>query len=487
MVFLGFVQQAAGLIGENGILPIDRYREFVVHSYGGMSATFWKMPSIFWFEYSDGFLLFAGWIGLIISVAVLCGYANSLMLLVLWFLQLSIVHTGQLFWSYGWETQLLETGFLALFLVPLFDGRPFPRTRSSRIVIILYCWLIVRIMLGSGLIKMRGDAAWDWTELSALFYHFETQPIPNGLSWYFHHLPQLWLKAGVVINHVVELFIPALLLLPRRFRNGAGVIMILFQVNLILSGNLSFLNHVTIIPCLACIDDRFYRRWLPKRWWVRIRESKPPVVLDWRGKTSFGIRLAFLGLVAFLSIAPVKNLFSPNQRMNSSFEPLHLVNTYGAFGSMGKERFEIVVEGTDHLFRHSSDAQWREYGFHGKPGDPHRRPPFFTPYHHRLDWEIWFAAFGSMKGELWPAYLTSRLLENEPAVLALFRENPFPDSPPKFVRLTRYRYRFTTPEERAESGAWWFREKDQVIFGPVSSWDEELHNLLSRARWPNGN
>ena len=172
--------------------------------------------------------------------------------------------------------------------------------------------------------------------------------------------------------------------------------------------------------------------------------------------------------------------------MNSSFDPLHLVNTYGAFGSVGKERFEIAVEGTDHAFRHSPDAVWKEYRFHGKPGDPHRRPPYYAPYHHRLDWEIWFAAFGSMKGELWPVYLTSRLLENEPSVVALFPENPFPEAPPKFIRLTRFRYRFTTPEEHKESGAWWKRERDQVIFGPVSTWDAELHNQLQRARWPDG-
>ena len=485
-VFLGYVQQAPGLIGENGILPIERYRSFLLQNFGDVLSLFWEMPSIFWFNYSDGYLVTAGWVGLILSLAVLCGYANSLMLFILWALQLSIVYTGQLFWSYGWETQLLETSFLAMFLVPLLDGRPFPKSRSSRIVILLFCWLIIRIMLGAGLIKLRGDASWNWTELSALFYHFETQPIPNGLSWYFHHLPKFWLQAGVAINHVVELFLPALLLLPRRFRNGAGAGMILFQLTLIVSGNLSFLNHVTIIPCLACIDDRFYRKCLPKRWWAKIRESNPPQILNRLGKVTLGTRIALLLLVAYLSIAPVTNLFSPNQRMNSSFDRLHLVNTYGAFGSVGKERFEIVVEGTDSLFKSSNDTEWREYQFHGKPGDPQRLPPSYTPYHHRLDWEIWFAAFGSMKGELWPAYFAFRLLQNEPAVVSLLRENPFPDEPPNFVRLIRYRYRFTTPEEHAKTGAWWVKEKEGVFFGPVGLWDSELNNLLDRARWPEG-
>ena len=181
-----------------------------------------------------------------------------------------------------------------------------------------------------------------------------------------------------------------------------------------------------------------------------------------------GIRLALLGLVCVLSIAVVTNLLSSNQRMNSSFDRLHLVNTYGAFGSVGNVRYEIVVEGTDHIDPRSSGARWREYRFHGKPGDPKRRPPFFSPYHHRIDWEIWFAAFGSMKRELWPAYFAARLLQNEPSVLALLRENPFPDAPVRAIRMNRYVYRFTTPEERAATGAWWVREFDQVFLGRMS-------------------
>jgi hypothetical protein len=401
------------------------------------------------------------------------------MLLVLWVLQLSIVHVGQLFWGYGWETQLLETGFLAIFLVPLFDGRPFPRSRPSRIVIGLYWWLIARIMLGAGLIKMRGDAVWSWGELSALFYHFETQPIPNGLSWYFHNLPHALLQMGVVFNHIVELFVPVLLFLPRPLRNCAGWLMILFQLHLIVSGNLSFLNYITIIPCLACIDDRFYRRILPKRWWSHIRES----TLVCPSKMRFGISYGLLLLVCFLSIAPVTNLLSPDQRMNASFEPLHLVNTYGAFGSVGKIRYEIEVEGTDDRDPLSLEAEWRVYGFYGKPGDLKRRPPFFAPYHHHIDWEIWFASFGSVKGEIWPAFFAAQLLGNEASVLALLRDNPFPDTPPYAIRMSRYIYHFTTPEERAVTGNWWKREFDRYFLGPVSLDNEAFQRQLQRYRW----
>ncbi len=484
MAFLVFVRQAPGLIGENGILPIERFFELVSRNHGGAAEVFRQMPSIFWFEYSDRFLLALGWVGLAVSITVLCGYANSVMLFILWALQLSIVQVGQLFWGYGWETQLLETGFLAIFLAPLLDGRPFPKSRPSRIVIFLYCWLIARIMLGAGLIKLRGDVVWDWSELSALFYHFETQPIPNGFSWYFHHLPRSVLQAGVAFNHVVELFVPILLLLPRPIRNGAGFVMILFQIQLIVSGNLSFLNHLTIVPCLACIDDRFYRHLLPKRWWARLREPRKHRKLTRSGKIAFGIRLGILGLVSYLSIAPVTNLLSPNQRMNTSFERLRLVNTYGAFGTVGKVRYEIAVEGTNYAVPTSPKAQWKEYRFFGKPGDPSRRPPFFAPYQHRIDWEIWFASFGSIKNELWPVYFAIRLLQDEPTVLALLRENPFPETPPHTIRMIRYIYRFTTPQERAETGQWWVREFNQTFLEPISLDDPQVELVMRRYQWP---
>ena len=484
MAFLSFLHQGPGLIGEQGILPVERHVAAVMENGAEPSEAFWRMPSVFWFWHSDTALQAVAWIGLLISIAVVCGYANSLMLLVLWFLQMSIVHVGQLFWSYGWETQLLETGFLAMFLVPLLDGRPFPRWKSSRIVIGLFCWLAARIMLGSGLIKLRGDPAWDWDQLTALYYHFETQPIPNGLSWFFHHLPKPVLQGGVVFNHVVELFVPFLLLLPRAFRNGAGAVMVLFQITLILSGNLSFLNYLTIVPCLACMDDRFYRWLLPKRWWARIREPEFNPAGGFKARSAVVLRIGLLILVALLSIRPVNNLLSPNQAMNTSFDPLHLVNTYGAFGSVGKTRYELIVEGTDHPNPGSPDAEWKAYEFHGKPGDPGRRPPWVAPYHLRLDWEIWFASFDMTKGEAWPVYFAVRLLEGEPSVKSLLRTNPFPDAPPTAIRIRRYVYRFTTPEERAGTGDWWVREFEENYTGVIALDDPQLEAFLNRFRWP---
>ena len=194
---------------------------------------------------------------------MLSGYANALILLVLWALYSSFVHAGQVWYGYGWEIQLLETGLLACFLCPLFDGRPFPKRPPPVPVIWLFRWLAMRIMWGAGLIKLRGDAC--WADLSCLYYHYQTQPIPNPLSRYLHFAPRWFHQAGVLFNHLVELIAPFFAFGPRWARHAAGALFVLFQAFLIASGNLSFLNWLTIVPALACFDDSVWSRLLPRR------------------------------------------------------------------------------------------------------------------------------------------------------------------------------------------------------------------------------
>src|SRR5262249_31377733 len=179
-------------------------------------------------------------------------------------------------------------------------------------------------------------------DLTCLDFHFETQPLPNPLTPYFHAAPHWTHAAGVLFNYAAELVVPALVLVwrPLALRRIAGAIMLAFQVTLILSGNLSFLNWLTIVPILACFDDGVWRRILPSAL-VRRAEAAAPAP---RRAVVAGSALA--ALVGFLSIDVVANLVSREQRMNSSFEPFELVNTYGAFGSVGRERDEIVFEGT---------------------------------------------------------------------------------------------------------------------------------------------
>jgi len=250
---------------------------------------------------------------------------------------MSIIHVGQIWYGYGWETQLLETGFLSIFLCPLLDGRPFPKCRPPLLVIWLFRWLGFRIMIGAGLIKLRGDPC--WRDLTCLYYHYETQPIPSPISRYLHFAPHWFHKFGTAWNHFIELIVPWFSFGPRHARHVAGILLVSFQIILIISGNLSFLNYVTIIPFLACFDDTFLRRVLPrlvaKRAERAARESEP-------SRINNTIAIALSLLVAYLSIAPVANLVSERQMMNTSFDRLSLVNTYGAFGAVGKERDEII-------------------------------------------------------------------------------------------------------------------------------------------------
>jgi hypothetical protein len=311
-------------------------------------------------------------------------------------------------------------------------------------VIWLYRWLIVRIMLGAGLIKLRGDEC--WRDLTCLVYHYETQPVPNPLSAALHFMPVWFHKLGVLFNYVCELIAPFLAFGPRRARHVAGVLIVSFQVALIFSGNLSFLNWLTIIPALACFDDSFFARFTAPDWLQRRRRA--PLH---RGQQV--VAFALLVLVALSSLAPVANLVSSRQVMNTSFDRLHLVNTYGAFGSVGRERLELVFSGSN------DGTTWREYEFKCKPGSVDRRPCVITPYHYRLDWLLWFAAMGRPGQYPWVARLVEKLLTNDPATLSLIETNPFPDDPPASIRVELFRYEFAEPGEPG----WWRRER-------VGSW-----------------
>src|SRR5215210_4593291 len=263
IAFLVAINQIVPLIGSNGLLPVGIYLKKISGALSSDWAGFMRLPSLFWLGHSDTALLTVAWIGFVASCVVVAGYANALLLAILWFLYMSFVHVGQEWYGYGWEIQLTETGFLAIFLCPLLDVRPFPRYAPPMPIIVLFRWLICRIMLGAGLIKLRGDEI--WRNATALYYHFETQPIPGPLSRWFHFLPHTALKTGVWFNHLGELVAPLFVFWPRLARHIAGVVIVLFQINIILSGNLSFLNWLTIIPALACFDDGFWSKILPKR------------------------------------------------------------------------------------------------------------------------------------------------------------------------------------------------------------------------------
>jgi Lipase maturation factor len=439
IAFLAAINQIIPLIGANGLLPVGPYLQSLTHYLGSTGAGFRRLPSLFWYVHSDTALLTAAWIGFLLSIIVLAGFANAPLLTVLWLLYMSFVNVGQDWYGYGWEIQLLETGFLAIFLCPLVDPRPFPKRPPPTPIIILFRWLIFRIMFGSGLIKFRGDDV--WRNGTALYYHFETQPLPGPLSRWFHFLPRILLKFGVWYNWLAELVAPLFVFGPRLARTIAGAIIIGLQIILLLSGNLSFLNWLTIIPALACFDDATWSKLLPK---ILVKKaetaranaqpSKPMLVTAW----------TITVIIGLLSIQPAFNLLSPNQIMNTSYDPLNLVNTYGAFGSVGRERLNLVFEGTTDPIPDDS-AHWKPYPYKGLPVELDKRPRQVAPYQLRLDWQLWFAAMSTPDEYPWTLTLIAKLLHNDPGALGLFAANPFPDKPPRYIRVILYRYTFAPP------------------------------------------
>jgi hypothetical protein len=478
VAFLAFVNQAIPLLGHDGLLPADAFVHRALEKLGSPWKCFWELPSLFWFGISDARMLFLGWIGVALSALLMAGFANGVTLFVLWAIYLSITHVGQLFYGYGWENQLTETGFLAIFLVPLLDPRPFPRRPPPTVVIWLFRWLTFRLMLGAGLIKMRGDPC--WRNLTCLDFHFLTQPIPNPLSARFHLAPPWVHRVGVAFNHLVEVVCPFFVFGPRLARHIAGGLMLLFQITLIFSGNLSFLNYLTIVPILACFDDQLLSRLLPARV-TRVlagypREEQPAL----SQRIAAG---ALAGAVGILSVAPIANLLSSEQVMNTAHDPFELVNSYGAFGSVGKERHEIILEGTrdEELGEHT---EWRPYEFKCKPGDPNRRPCVLSPYHLRVDWQIWFAAMEEPEENPWAIHLIWKLLHGDAGALSLLAGNPFPEGPPTYIRAQLYDYQFAPPGDKAT----WRRTLRGDWLPALSSDDPRLLRYLAAYHFiPRGN
>jgi hypothetical protein len=336
--------------------------------------------------------------------------------------------------------------------------------------------LIFRIMLGAGLIKIRGDDM--WRNATSLYYHFETQPLPGPLSRWFHFLPRIVLKAGVWFNFLAELVAPWFVFWPRLARHIAGSVIVILQITLVLSGNLSFLNWLTILPALACFDDGFWSKLLPRPLvhraqgaMARAEPSKPMLITAW----------ALTIVVALLSIQPVVNILSPQQIMNTSFDPLDLVNTYGAFGSVGRERLNVVFEGTMDAIPDDS-ANWRAYRYKGLPVALDKKPPQIAPYQLRLDWQMWFAAMSSPEEYPWTLNLISKLLHNDPGAVSLFADNPFPDHPPRYIRAVLYHYTFAQPGN--PEGRYWKRERMGEPWIPsMSADDPRMIEFLKNAGW----
>ncbi|XP_003928411.2 lipase maturation factor 1 isoform X3 [Saimiri boliviensis] len=483
VAFLVAFHQNKQLIGDRGLLPCRAYLRSVQQYFQGRVG--WEAlsyaPTVLWLmDWSDmnSNLDLLALLGLGVSAFVLItGCANMLLMAALWGLYTSLVNVGQIWYSFGWESQLLETGFLGIFLCPLWTLSRLPRhTPTSRIVLWGFRWLIFRIMLGAGLIKIRGDRC--WRDLTCMDFHYETQPVPNPMAYYLHRSPWWFHRFETLSNHFIELLVPFFLFLGRRACMVHGVLQILFQAVLIVSGNLSFLNWLTMVPSLACFDDAALACLFPSgpgslkdrvlHMQREARGARPEPRFGPAVRRAANVSLGVL--LAWLSVPVVLNLLSSRQVMNTSFNPLRIVNTYGAFGSVTKERTEVVLQGTASPNASAPDAVWEDYEFKCKPGDPSRRPCLISPYHYRLDWLMWFAAFQTYEHNEWILRLAGKLLAGDAVALSLLAHSPFEGRPPpRWVRGEHYRYKFSRPGgSHAAQGKWWVRKRIGTYFPPVS-------------------
>lgn len=453
VALLSFRHQAAGLHGPDGILPVAPFFEAVGSQLG--ASAFWVLPSLVWLSPSLETLLLITDIGIAASIAALLGVLQPICFLVLWAVTLSLCTAGQDFYSFQWDALLIETGFLAVFMAPWRWMPNLGFSQPPRLAHLAAVALLFRLIFCSGVVKLSsGDST--WRNLTALDFHFFTQPLPNPLAWFAHHLPVDLLTAACALLFAIELVVPFAFFLPRNPRVAAAWCTIALQVGIAVTGNFAFFNILTIALCLLLLDDRCWPGFSSQKIhravfvtpWIRV-----PVLLCLLPLSVVPLTASFRNMPSFL--APLSQAYS-------KVAPFRSLNGYGLFAVMTKQRREIIVQGSN------DGHDWQTYEFHYKPGAVGRPLPVIAPHQPRLDWQMWFAALGRFETTPWfPNFLT-RLLQGSPSVLGLLKKNPFPDKPPKFVRALLDDYTFTTPEERSRSGAIWKREPVSIYCPEVS-------------------
>jgi lipase maturation factor 1 len=451
--------QILGLIGQNGILPAGRFLE-AVQAEGAA----WQAPTFCWINCSDPFLVGLCVAGAAAAVLLIAGVAPVPVLVFLWANYLSLTVAGQTFLGFQWDALLLETGFLAIFFAP---GGLWPRlgqeTAPSRVVLWLLRLLLFKLMFLSGVVKLWSEDP-TWRGLTALHYHYETQPLPMWTSWWMHQTPLWFHKLSVMVTFAVELFLPLLIFAPRLCRVLAFVGIGSLQLLIAATGNYGFFNLLTIALCLPLLDDGMF----PPRWRARLYEgrgARGEGRVSSLGSLTRPLRGALAAVVLFVFIMhvmvarPESRALVPRPvlRLYAFLASFESVNTYGLFANMTTRRPEIIIEGSD------DGTTWLPYEFKWKPGDVQRRPRFTGLHMPRLDWQMWFAALrGDIREAPWVGNFLIRLLQGAPQVRDLLGHNPFPDRPPRYIRAMLYDYHFTDWPTRRASGAWWRRE----LMGP---------------------
>jgi len=444
VAFVSLGVQLLGLIGHNGILPAEHLLDQASRQLG--PERYWRLPTVYWLHPTDGCLQAIWMAGAAASVLIMLDLAPALAFIVARLCYVSLTTVCREFLWFQWDSLLLEAGFLAIFLAPLRIRRG-PSAPPSTIVVWLLRWLVFRVMFSSGVVKLAsGDPT--WRHLTALTYHYQTQPLPTWTSWHAHHAPLWFHQASCMGIFVLELALPLFVFGPRICRRIACAGFVVSQLLILATGNYGFFNLLTIALCLVLLDDAV--------WPANRRDTATPVrAACW---PNWLIAPLAAGIMA-LTLVPMSGLFRGRLGRPSLLtkaygwvEPFRIVSSYGLFAVMTTTRLEIIVEGSD------DGVAWRAYEFRYKPGDLHRRPPFVAPHMPRLDWQMWFAALGSYRDNPWFLSFCERLLHGSPDVLRLLAANPFPDHPPRYVRGVVYEYAFTDAAAKRADGAWWRRE-----------------------------
>ncbi len=471
--FVSLWVQVSGLVGRRGILPAAEFLDGLRSARGGPAPA--RVPTVFWLR-SDDRALHAGCaLGVVLGLLLTAGIAPAVCLLLLWALYLSYAAVGQVFLSYQWDVLLLEAGFTGVLLAPwrLLPGEPGASVPTAALAVAW--WLLFRLHFQSGLGKLQsGDRT--WRDLSALDHHFFTQPLPNPVSWFAHHLPGWVRRAGTAMVHVLEVAWPLLIFVGPDARVAAFAGLALLQVLIFVTGNYNFFNLLSLALCLLLLPDAAWAAALPAAVLDGLAAGGAPLPVAASGApaapppSSPGVAheaAAWIagGWILAASLAVLWREHVPGalpgaaSRLLGGLRPFRTVNSYGLFRVMTTRRPEIVVEGS------LDGERWRPYRFRYKPGDPARRPRWAAPHQPRLDWQMWFAALGSWERCRWLRAFLARLLEGDGPATDLLEETPF-DRPPRYVRTVLYDYRFTDPEERRDSGRWWRRERIGP-YGPV--------------------
>jgi len=441
IAFASIGVQVTGLIGERGITPLGRYLAAVSQNFGAQGYRL--MPTVFWLAHGDRVLQAACAAGAAISLVLLLGYFERAALVCLYVLYLSLCTAGQEFLSFQWDFLLLETGFLAIFL------------GNSKLVVFLFRWLLFRLTFLSGAVKLMSHDP-SWRNLSAMSYHYWTQPLPTPLAWYANQLPFWFQRVSTAMVFVIELAVPFLFFAPRPWRFLGGFSLLFLQGLIFLTGNYTFFNLLTMALCLFLLDDAALSK-------LRLR------IRSVRIKPAVAVTVAVI--IVILSVSELWGMFFGSQEGNDLVRlaaPFGIVNTYGLFAVMTTTRPEIIVQG-------SNDRRtWLDYEFKYKPGDLRRAPRWVAPYQPRLDWQMWFAALSGPRGAPWFDNFMVRLLQGSPEVRGLLANDPFRGAAPRFVRALLFNYRFTDFSTRRETGDWWTRRARGMYFPEISLEDMRL-------------